>query len=674
MEIFLKLPEEIWILIIKYINNKSKIEELFLIPTLKRYAIQARYSEFELDGSISRLDGSIKDLLNLYEVYNFTPSRIVLEATKLSELLNVPIAELQNTRNFEVKTKNPYAHAEFEIKITDGMNVDLKSIFEKVNVVGICLSGSNPFDILKVDVNEIKNYLEIIKTKKLELMETICGSDFEINFPTSLRKLALNFIREDREFNFDINLSDLHCLEYFECGDLNGVKSLDAFHLSRTVRSIILYECQFETLGNLKRYDNLRSIEVYDCKNLFGMFKCTFPKSLERLILCPDFEESDIAELYTFVKAGINKHFEISEFSNDGKYLQVGSNFKLLSNPKVLVIYSRDYVGLMFGYNSGLAALNSLELWGIKITLNEVFISLPRIMMKLRIICCVVTNVDRELKYPKVRQFDFLYNQVSNIFQIDLKGMVNLNHLEIRNNSLVVPGSEEIKLDPCQFLTGEYDMLDETSEFLNKKRKVSKTFETCQIDLSGITYMSLSRSEFNNSEGTVINTSNGIIQLPSQICIKGCTILKTLHLFDLGIKILDLHRFPPSLSDLQMTNLEIIQIKGEFSLLNQLTKLWLVNIGITSSMLVQQRFPSTLKDLDLSKNQIEDLTCLHIDNCKELHHLILNQVTGSLNPKGADELKKMFVELVGISRPSLGEVTTYDLKVVFRIVDGIAEE
>ncbi|KAI5968118.1 uncharacterized protein KGF55_000023 [Candida pseudojiufengensis] len=671
MEIFLKLPEELWILIIKYINDESKIEELCLIPALQKYAIQARYSEFVIDGPIARSspicrsDGSIKNLLKLYEVYNFKPSRIILEATKLSELLKVRIAESQDTRNFEVETVSLYGHAEFEIKITEGMYVDLKSIFKKVNVIGVYISGSYPINLLDNEVMELQTYLEAIQTSKIEFMNLIYSKGFAVKFPTSLKKLKLHMIPD----KIEINLSELQSLEYFECCNLKGVKSIDALHLSKTIRSIKLAGCQFETLGNLKNYDNLRSFGIEARINLFEMFKLTFPDSLERLILGSYFTHYDVIALSNDVIGGTNNHFEISDFSDDMKYLQIGSKFKLPPNLKVLGIYGIPK-SLEFKYIPSLGALNSLELCGIKIRLNEVFISLPRIMMKLEINRCEVNDVERDLKYPKVRQFNFLYNQVSNIFQIDLKEMVDLDRLEICENTLVVPGSEEIKLDPFQFLIGEYDLLDETNESLNKKRKVSKTFKTLQIDLSGITYMSLSRSEFNNSEGTVINTSNGIIQLPSQICIKGCTILKTLHLFDLGIKILDLHRFPPSLSDLRMTNLELFQIKGEFSLLSQLTKLWLVKIGITYSMLVLQRFPSTLKDLDLSKNKIEDLTCLKIDNCDKLHHLVLKEVTGSINPKGADELKKMLVALARDASQSFGEVTTYDSEVVFRVING----
>ncbi|KAI5962367.1 uncharacterized protein KGF55_003443 [Candida pseudojiufengensis] len=668
MEIFLKLPAELLNLIIKYINDESKLEELILlIPTLKKYALRARFSEYKL-GNSNTSDGSVESLHKLYNAYNFKPSRIILDADKLSVLLGLKksITESQETLNSEVEIMKHYGQAEFEIFLQDGMYVDLNSIFKKVNVVGVHLSEFDPFlsepdSFTEFDINEIKSYLEIIQSSKIEFMTTVYGDDFAYNFPTSLKKLSIVIVLKDNRIMDKINLKELQCLEYFDCWYLSGIKSLDDLQLTKTIRSIRLFKSHFKNWGSIKDYDNLRSLEIYEFDYLFDIFKCTFPESLEKLILRPEFNQSDIAELYRDVKEGINNHFEISDFSGDGKYLQIGSNFKLPSNPKVLNIRT-DANCLELGYNPNLAALNNLELIGIKFKLNEFLLSLPIFMRKLTIIDCEVTDVGGDLRFPKVRECCFTFNQVSNIFQIDLKGMVNLYQLEIMNNFLVLPSTEKRIIDPCQFLSGEFDVLDETSKFF-KKRKISKVSETLKIELSDIKYLKLSKFRSDSSEISDLNNSNDFLHLPSQICIIGCTSLQVLQLSGLGIQILDLHKFPLSLRDIRIEDLKLIEIKGDFSLLNQLEKLWLVNNGITYSMLVQQKFPSTLISLNLSSNPIEDLTCLQIDNCKELHHLKLNRVTGSLNPNGANELKKTFVELIGKAADTIGSVTTYDSKV-----------
>ncbi|KAI5958970.1 uncharacterized protein KGF55_005624 [Candida pseudojiufengensis] len=670
MEIFLKLPEELWMLIINYIDYQPTLEELVLIPTLQKYALQERFSNFIL-GSSDTSDGSMKDLQRLYEVYNFKPSRIVIEATKLSELLGLQASttESEETGNFEAEAMNLYGHAKFEILITDGMHVDLKSILKNVNVVGVHLSESEPFGISEDGAIEFQAYLQAIQTSKIEFMTAIYANYFAFKFPTSLKRLKLDTMIVE----IAINLSDLQCLEYFECSDLIGVKSLDDLRLTRTIRSIKLCGCEFETLGNLDEYVKLRSIEVNDFSYLFEIFKSTFPESLERLTLCPSFDESNIRDLFTSAIEGTNEYFVFPDFSDDGTLLRIGFNFKLTSNLKVLKIHDYYKTSLEVGFNSCFVTLSSLDLCGIKIKLIELFSSIPVFMEKVKIIRCEVTDVYRKPQYPIVRQLYFSDNLVFNTFQINFKEMVNLNQLEIKNNFLYVSDTEEnnLELDPCRFLIGEFDALDETSEFLNKKRKISKESETLQIDVSNITSLVLGKSDLNTSTVPGVDHSNCIPQLPSQICIKGCTILKTLHLSGLGIQILDLHKFPISLKDISISNLKLFQIKGEFSLLNQLTQLWSINNGITHSMLLHQRFPSSLERLYLCNDKIEDLTCLKIDNCDKLHILMLLEVTGSLKPKGANVLKTTFVELNGNASSSYGVATTYDSEEVFLVVDGV---
>ncbi|KAI5962110.1 uncharacterized protein KGF55_003186 [Candida pseudojiufengensis] len=84
-------------------------------------------------------------------------------------------------------------------------------------------------------------------------------------------------------------------------------------------------------------------------------------------------------------------------------------------------------------------------------------------------------------------------------------------------------------------------------------------------------------------------------------------------------------------------------------------------------MLVIQKFPSTLEFLRLSHDKIEDLTCLELKNCIKLKTLLLEKVTASQKPNGADELKELFLKLVGTGNTGYASVTTYDSKAVFSV-------
>ncbi|KAI5962108.1 uncharacterized protein KGF55_003184 [Candida pseudojiufengensis] len=671
MDLFLKLPDELLVLIIKYINDRSKIEELISIPALQNYALQARYFKYQLDNfMLIPSDGSINHLKALYEVYNFQPSKIIIEANKMYELLKSQEepADSQAEFFFEIENMNQYRHAEFEILITDRMNVQLESILREVNVVGIHLSKSEELEpITSSDIEAFQTYLQAIQFSSIKILSTVYAYNFVDKFPTSLRKLTIDI---DCEGKFDMNFSELQCLEYFDCEYMSGVESLEDIQLSRTVKTIKLSCCEFKTLGNLKTYNFLRCIEIHDCEDLFEMIKCSFPKSLETLVLNPSYRQNMIRELHGSVKLELNKDYELSDFSSDGHSLLFGSNFKLPSTTKILEITGYDGT-IELGKNLCLKTLHTLNLFGIKnIELNKLFASLPENMIKLDITRCELLEADKCLYHPNIQQIYFVCNKISNIFQINLKQLKHLNLFVVTGNTLVAPGNKSIRFDPIRFLINEFNVFEGTIENSNKKRKVCGVTETLHIDLASITHLDFSRSYTGISKNSAINDSNTTIQLPSQINIQGCIILKVLTLSGLSIRVIDLNKFPSSLRDVTITGLELLQIKGEFSRLNQLIELNLAYNDITHSMLVAQNFPSTLRALKLSGNEIEDLTCLKINNCVNLRFLDLENVTSSQNPNGANELKELFIKLVGTGRSSRALVTTYESTIVFSVING----
>ncbi|KAI5963551.1 uncharacterized protein KGF55_002431 [Candida pseudojiufengensis] len=673
MRIFLKLPDELLVQIIKYINDNSKIEELISIPTLQKYALQARYYKYQLVEWDPDSDGTMHSMKLLYEIYNFRPSRIKLEVDQLHELLK--LEEPSDSRkefSFNIENMNEYRHAEFEIVITDYMDVDLESILKTLNVVGVHLLKEEPSSMtdsdsdLEIEPLSFQNYLQTIQLSKIKLLKIEFSFDFVNKFPTSLKELKINLDHR----KVDLNLSELQCLEYFTCESLLGVESLDALQLSKTTKSIELINCEFKTLGNMRAYNFLRHIKIRCCRYLFPVIKSFYPESLETLMLWPTFNRYKIRQLHESVKQGVNTEFELSDFSRDGNSFLLGSNFKLSSNTKFLRINGNPGI-IVLGSNLCLKSLQHLELYKIRnLDLNDLFASLPENMIRLQINSCLISKVDIRLNPPNIRHMEFTYNKLSNIFQINLMQLRSIDHLRVLGNILIAPDYNEEIFDPSWLFLNELNVFKRTSECSIKKRKVCGMTKTSQIDLASITLLDLTKSF--PSGYSLANFSNDTLPPPSQICVSGCTALKVLNLSGLGIQVLDLNKFPCSLVSLTITKLELLQIKGYFGMLNRLKLLNLDHNEITYSMLVAQKFPSTLKTLDLSGNKIEDLTCLKIDNCIRLRTLTLEKVTKSSIPNGANELKELFIKLVGARHPSRALVTTYEGRLVFHVVDGKA--
>ncbi|KAI5963142.1 uncharacterized protein KGF55_002934 [Candida pseudojiufengensis] len=671
LDLFLKLPDEVLVLIIKYINDNSKIETLISIPILQKYALPARYSKYQLDQFMHiPSDGTIKHLKELYETYNFKPSRIIIKASKMHELLISEEAPTDSQKElvFGFEKMNQYRNAEFEILVSDRMDVKLESILKEVNVAGVHYSEGSSYNLNAESVSKkVQIYFQAIQFSNIQIMSAIYESNYHVKFPTSLKKLTIDALCQK---HFDTNLNDLKCLEYFDCQHISGVESLEALQLSKTIKSIKLSFCDFKTLGTLKNYNFLRCLVIHYCHSLFDVIKIVFPQSLETLVMDYFHVKNKITELFDSVKQGINKEFELSDFSSDGQSLIFGPKFRPPSNAKILIINGKSNTHMFeLGTKLCLSAVHTLVLCGIKnIDLNMLFDSSLENMKKLEIRCCEISTVDKRLKYPNIQQFYFSSNTLSNLFQINLKQWINLNYFEIEWNTLVplLSNDKEELLDPSWFLLNEVEVSKGISEYTNEKRKACAVIRTLRIDLSSITHLKLT-----NFDGFLfVHYSNYYPNnLPSEIDIKGCTTLRVLTLSGLSIQVLDLNNFPCSLQKVKIMNLELLQIRGKFSRLEQLMYLNLVDNKITYSMLVTQKFPSNLETLDLSENKIEDLTCLELHNCTKLKSLVMEEVTESEKPNGANEVKE-FLRSLGIEQINYAIVTTYKFKILFRIKDG----
>ncbi|KAI5963001.1 uncharacterized protein KGF55_002793 [Candida pseudojiufengensis] len=679
MQIFLKLPEELLSLIIKYVNDKSKIERLIKIPALQQYAIKERYSQFKLNTSYEIRDGSIEKLIALFKEYNFKPSRILGNTNDIYKLLRFGEEESSYmTRQTRSQAQNSgsnnrlidFSQVDYEILFCHYSEIsELEEIFRNVNLVSIknikyhTISRNTTLD----QNREISTLLDIINTSKLESLDTVYSNRFKVKFSTSLKELKLNFGRE----KIELNLNELANLELFHCYNLNGVDSLDDIQLPKFIKNLELHSCA-QVLGDIEQYSKLRYLTVDCCDALFQLMNCFFPVTLEEIRIINNISKAKVAELFRAVSEGTNTQFEKSDFSVDGRWFLIGPSFEGLPKLKLLSIQdAREAIEVRV---STFIALNSLSLVKVNnIDLNQVLSSLSGTMFKIEIKQCKISGVESAVVFPESKHIIFLNNNLSTIFKSNLNNLKKLVNLQLRSNRL--QNLTEIhELDPCEILNfNDEDFNASTGESKKKVGKRSKTIikDSLTFNAPKLEVLYLSKKDM-FMWGRRTNRNSGKLQsLPSQLSLIECTNLRKLNIMNTILDILDLNNLPNSLVYLSITKNKLKLFKGEFKKLNKLKELDLKENEINYSMLANQTFPQSLKLLDLSENKIEDLTCLYLDNCVNLRTLMLVKVTGSDEPEGANKLKKWFLKINANAKTNRGYLTNRKSKIIFNVVNGV---
>ncbi|KAI5960788.1 uncharacterized protein KGF55_004358 [Candida pseudojiufengensis] len=681
MKIFLQLPEELLFLIIKYINDRSKIEQLIEIPALQQYAIKERYSKFKLDEtSYSTRDGSIQTLNALFKQYGFKPTRIIGNTKDIHKLLH--IEEKKGSSNIIRRTRSQVQNSGSKNELIDYSQVDYEILYYQSNISkleDICKNAN----LVSIDVSqnyslstnthpirerEFAKLLDIINASKLESLSTVYSNQFKVVFSNSLKKLKLSFKGEEIE----LNLSELANLELFYCYGLNGVGSLDDIQLPKTIKNLELRSCRIQVLGNMEQYFNLRKLTVDYCDALFQLMKSSFPKTLEEMKIVNSISNEKVAELFRAVSEGTNTRFEDSDFSVDGRRFLIGHCLKRL--PKLRSLWIKDEYEALEVRVLNLEALSSLRLEQIKnVDLKEVLSSLPKIMFKIEIVKCTISSVESAVFYPESKHIVFSNNNLNNIFRSNFNNLKKLENLELNCNKINSP-TGMIMLDSCELLK----CIDEDFETstgvskkkVGKKRKI-EVKDTVTFGAPKLEQLQLSNKNWFWGRRRQHGSSRKHKSLVSQVSLIECTNLKQLSIRDTVISVVDLNKLPNSLVSLSITNNKLKLFKGEFSNLSNLSELDLNDNEINYSMLANQTFPQSLKSLDLSENEIEDLTCLYLDNCVNLRTLLLVKVTGVDEPEGANELKKLFLKINIDADTSRGSLTNRKSKIIFNIVDGV---
>ncbi|KAI5962542.1 uncharacterized protein KGF55_003618 [Candida pseudojiufengensis] len=518
---------------------------------------------------------------------------------------------------------------------------------------------------------EAISYIIAFNGANLESLTTTYDKSFKVKFPTSLKHLTLYCRSTDTH---KLNLRTLPYLESFECKSLFGVKSIKDLCIPNSVRSLDFEACGFEKLGNLKSLNKLKVLMVTGCKKLIDFVKCSFPDSLSLIGYNNCVPASKVAELYEKTKNGTNKQFNISDFSKSGESFLVGSNVNFPPYLTSLLISDAE-ASLELGSNLKLKYLEVLDLKRIpKLNLKGILASLPNVMFDISICASGISYVDGVALFPELTHLEFEYNNFENIFRTNIHELKRLSVLSLENNLSIQPKTL-VRVDPFQLLSvdkSNSNIVRVTKENANNLHGYAG--KTVNVEMQNLAELTLKQiSQQNWKPSSFINYVYPSILEPiiSQVSLVVCENLKILNLGGLDIQELNINNFPISLEKLIVTNFQLQSIKGNFENLTKLKNLDLSLNQINHSMLTNQKFPASLESLDLSKNKIDDLTCLNLSNCVNLVYLFLFLVTTQDNPKGAIELKNFLLNSQNGSKIETAVLSTTKSKVVFEIMNGV---
>ncbi|KAI5954207.1 hypothetical protein KGF54_001982 [Candida jiufengensis] len=671
MNIFLNLPEEVVALIIKYVNDKQKLEELIPIPAVQQYALRERYSTYKIDALGEIDDGSIENLKEICLKYNFKPSKIIGNLHGIKQLIKTskPKPAINRRTRSTIQDVNQFINTidfgqvEFEVVLPNEVDYfEFSSVVEKLNVTGIHMNKGHIIFFTRHGESRGASFLELIKTSNLTSLTTNYSDSLQIQPPESLKELT---IYNQLNQNFSLNLSTLNNLQKFICHDLREMDSLDGLQIPKSIKHLELQSCGMQNVNNLESLIKMNTLIIKDCSNFISFIKCILPESLRNLFYANCLTKEKVNQLYNEVKELINDQFEISDFSSDGKSLVIGPDF--IFPPNLYNMTIRDLRGtLHFESQSTLRGLDKLELTGIKnFNLKEFFQLLQNELTSVKINNCQILDID-DCQFPCVKELKFSGNTINTVFKSNLAQLGCLKNLIIESNTY----ANFFGVDPIKFLRIENTFVDSSG---TPKKKVAKNVESSSsdqdvsINMPNLQFLSLGK--YNRTLGRRNNFY--IEDVPPPVNLNGCKNLVSLSMSSMGYKILNLDFLPNSLKVIQLINFKFSSIVGVFSKFSHLEKLDLRSNEISYSMLSDQSFSNSLKILDLSDNKLEDLTCLYLTNCINLNCLILNKVTGSDNPKGAMELKQLFLKINIDSKENTAELSNRNSKKIFKIFNGI---
>ncbi|KAI5965685.1 uncharacterized protein KGF55_001047 [Candida pseudojiufengensis] len=609
MQVFLQLPKEILYLIVSHIEDESIINSLILIPGLRHIALKQKYPTFK----INKNNHSIETLTGLFQKYEFTPSVIIGNIDQINQLIDEPA--------FRV--------ARYELEIAKGTRFsDFVPISEKASVIGLHLDQYLKPLVNFLENNEVQSFLDYVGSNDLLSLTISHLNMFKFQIPNSLKRLTIK-----GGGNFELNFSDLQNLETFNCEDLQQMNSLENFQLPTSIKDLGLAFCDFKRLGNLSKYNKLKILHISGCPEIYDIFQTELPISLSILTFVTSFQPHRIDEL---------TEEELLDFSilfDEDSRICLNCFPSKLKNLKIWDTMSY----LAIGDIELSRTLDCLELNGIGNIESFMFLtSLQNKMSEVIISNCQIVSSNNYVSFPESKSIKFTKNKInSNFFQSNLKGMKSLKVLDFSDNFWTGYDDRyyEEGLDPL-------DILSDTGRLCFETPELQSLILTCpDYNYYWFSYEVL----FN------------------------CKNLTKIEMISLHIEVLYLDKFPTSLEEMVIRDLELERIDDNLSNLNKLKILDLQNNQITFSMLEDQILPSSLVYINLSNNKIENLSCLHLDNCVHMKDLILEKVTANDEPEGASQL----LQLLSIPNSDIkinAVLTNYHSKVIFKIVNGVEEE
>ncbi|KAI5967808.1 uncharacterized protein KGF55_000079 [Candida pseudojiufengensis] len=589
-----------------------------------------------------------------------------------------------------------------ELKLSD-IN-DLNSIKFPLSLGSLSLTGCN----LSGETLDL-NYLYQLKELNLYGVNGFNS----IKLPLTLNSLSLT---ECKISGIILDLSYLYQLKKLDLGDVEDLNSIkipsSLISLSSSlcrIRDVILdlsylYQlknfdshgiCQYDgrSLENVKLPPSLESI----CLSYFDLQNLNISSDYKNLKILKLMEcDGSISLLYTKLPPGL-EILEI-EFSNEATFALREANFlyglssEILFPSTLKILKLTGMEDIIVGLQLNSPNLEELEIEGASLfnpqgLINESLINLK----KLTVILCGSTM--ESVKFPKNLEYlNLKNNRITSLIEFNLNNLNKLKHLIVRNNEItsiteqIAPNLKilDISGNPIK----QFHQQENLKQLILNTSKIDVTcinnLESFELEINDkdYKYNSIPYYEFDScyylkkfilrlKVGDLSNItfpdSIEILDITLNRCmhtqkdlynISNCYNLKSFELKSCNIEHINFNNLPTSLESFAIIDSELKSIHGSLKNLKNLKLLDLKSNRINNDGLKNCLFSSPkIEKIDLSRNFIDNIDCIRIEDCPKLIELNLKMVS-SIKLYVTDE----YEEKLKSNCPRLGTIGAYKKK------------
>ncbi|KAI5957144.1 hypothetical protein KGF54_000072 [Candida jiufengensis] len=714
------LPINIVEKIISFVDDDDILGELLKNPSIQTLVAKFKIPKFTIENeynasALTQHEGNVDNFIGMCYLYNFVPD--LIECT-LKNFKTIYEAKFINSSE-NINLKNSSFEIEFE---ENDSLVDLKFILNNFRVTKII--KVDPIDLYRMEIalnnsvvedhfdNGNNDYIEdhysfLINSLNLERTDEakmlspipkvyITSIDIEDHFdygsetlPKALKELKLTVSRgmgEGRDISYLTNLNKLVVTDGFYDRDeywpsvLDNPASftfLDQIRFPGTLVELELYNTGISNFDDLIKFEQLKSLKLMDCFELFTINSHCLPKTLESLIIDSSFyfktpEIHVMEEFYSNAEGMLELEPGNIEFIDEDEggcvnlfrnnilpsniinleilylpnhVLSIGNDLPYLKSIKINNIREFDFDSLIEHTGDQLETISVLG--GKEMDFDDFKFptSLKQLTVDYSIFNIGVDQLEnlQNLKLLKLSGFDDssdLFKLPPNLKYLKLHNSQDSKFFDSRfhhfNNSIDFNFLKELEIDYTYSSINFFEItlpkciqnikLYETGDS-KVKVNISNLFELSQLTTLNVTNIHLQNS-LNDIQSSVKDLH--LCATKGRPLLRGdfnhLKNLKSLKVSQYRFNNLDLNQISRSVNAIEFDKLTIKKVIGDFEHMTYLKYLNIKNSKFTSNILKEIEFPSSLTNLSLDLNPIHDLSSINIENCYYLEYFSLKNI------------------------------------------------